>query len=266
MDPSLNELSTLLTETVDGILGRMPRRGEGVEKADGSVVTEADTRLQRALESVLQRHWPDWGFLGEELTSGARAHTLAASDEPFWCLDPLDGTSNFAAGLPFYSVSLALMRSGRSVMGLVYDPVRGECFTAVRGGGAWLEGERLSLRAPQGRPLRKCLAVVDFKRLPRALAQRVAVDPPFRSQRNLGSCALEWCWLAAGRFDLYLHGGMKLWDLAAGSLILAEAGGVSCTLDGAGVDYTRTTAQSVVAAGSPELLHDWRAWLGVPGE
>ena len=105
------------------------------------------------------------------------------------------------------------------------------------------------------------MALVDFKRLPGPLAAHLAARPPYASQRNLGACALEWAWLAAGRGHVYLHGGMGLWDYAAGSLLLAEAGGVSATLDGDPVLRFDTGPRSAVAAADPDLFAAWRSAL-----
>ncbi len=232
----------------------------GYEKADGSVVTELDRALQEDLQAVLHDHQRDYPFLGEEMSADEQRRLLATAQGPLWVLDPLDGTTNFAAGLPFYSVALALVEAGNAVAGVVYDPVRRECFSASLGGGAYCNDLPLTPRAGAVN-LREALACVDFKRLPKPLAQRLASQPPYRSQRNLGSCALEWCWLAAGRFDLYLHGGMKLWDHAAGHLILSETGGRAYTLQGAEIRCDSTEPRSVVSARDPQLQALWQQWL-----
>jgi fructose-1,6-bisphosphatase/inositol monophosphatase family enzyme len=109
--------------------------------------------------------------------------------------------------------------------------------------------------------LRDCVANVDYKRLVSGLADRLVRYPPYRSQRNLGSCVLEWCWLAAGRLQLYLHGGQRMWDYAAGSLILREAGGKFTTVAGNPLDCRKFTKRSVIAATSPELHALWLAWI-----
>jgi myo-inositol-1(or 4)-monophosphatase len=228
-------------------------------KDDGSLVTEADVAMQRRVQAELAGHWPQYEFLGEEMAG--HEHERLAAAAGLWCLDPLDGTSNFAAGLPFFSVSLALLLHGRPQIGLVYDPVRDECFSAQRGRGAWLNGRSLGPRAPLDLPLHRAIAVVDFKRLDRPLAERLGGSPPFGSQRNFGSSALDWCWLADGRFHLYLHGGQKLWDYAAGRLILAEAGGHAVTLAGEEVFVARIEPRSVVAARDAGLFAEWREWL-----
>jgi myo-inositol-1(or 4)-monophosphatase len=190
---------------------------------------------------------------------------VLAAGGAVWCLDPLDGTSNFVAGIPYFSISLALLRAGEPVLGIVYDPIRDECFTAERGRGAWLDGKRLAGYAA-GVGLERSIAVIDFKRLTPALRRRLAERPPYASHRNFGSSALEWAWLAAGRGHVYLHGGQKLWDYAAGSLILAEAGGHSSTLHGEPVYIPAVMSRSVVASLHKELFDAWSAWLNAEAE
>ncbi len=233
-------------------------------KADGSIVTEADRVTQRRLIAELQAHWPQFEVLGEEMPQPQQEALLKQGRPGLWLLDPLDGTSNFAAGVPFYSISLALMRQGRIELGLVYDPSRDETFIAERSAGAYLNGRRLRA-AEHGLPesLEQGIALLDLKRLPSRLAVRMALQPPFASQRNFGSVALEWCWLAAGRGHLYLHGKQQLWDYAAGHRILLESGGEACTFEGRPVFTPSLRPRSVVAAGDHNLFHRWRRTLAV---
>lgn len=229
-------------------------------KADGSLVTEADHAAQNRLEAELALAWPDLPLLGEEMTPDAQERLLHSSRAGFWCLDPLDGTSNFTAGVPFFGVSLARIGADGPELGLVYDPLRDECFAAARGQGAWCND--LPLRVPNADiPLKRSLVVVDMKRLDAALASRLAAHPPYGSQRNFGSTVLEWCWLAAGRVHAYVHGGQKLWDYAAGLLILREAGGQAETLDGKPIRCDSLTPCSVLAAGNATFLADLRTAL-----
>jgi len=230
-------------------------------KLDGSIVTEADQAMQDRMQAELATHWPQYALLGEEMSPSEQAALAAANRRGLWVLDPVDGTSNFAAGIPFFAVSLALLVEQRVELGVVYDPVRDEAFYAQRGRGAWLNGLSLGTRAPLDLPLKRSIAVVDFKRLDRDMAATLGAGPPYGSQRNFGSSALDWCWLADGRFHIYLHGGQKLWDYAAGSLILAESGGQARTLDGEEVFTTNLESRSVVAARDPELFQTWRDWV-----
>lgn len=229
-------------------------------KADGSILTEADLAIDARLRADLQQTWPEIGFLSEEMDATEQRHLLDTAERPLWILDPLDGTSNFAAGIPFFGVSLALLLTGQVEVGLIYDPVRDECFTARRGAGAWLNGEPLRTAAA-GLPLARCVALIDLKRLTEDLRRRLVTETPYHSQRNFGSCALEWAWLAAGRGHVYLHGGQKLWDFAAGTRLFAEAGGASFTLDGDEVFVPRLEARSAVAAPDPALAQRWLEWL-----
>lgn len=228
-------------------------------KEDGSLVTAADTAVQSWLAEELRIRWPQFALVGEEMPEAEQRAALQSAHGA-WCLDPLDGTTNFVNRLPFFAVSLALLQDGAPTLGMVYDPVRKECFKALRGQGAWLNGERL--HALDWSPaLRRCVALVDFKRLKPRLAGRLGVDPPYGSQRNWGSCALEWCWLAAGRAHLSVHGGQKLWDYAAGSLILQEAGGIATTLEGRPLPYDGLAPSSTLVARSPDLYEAWRTWI-----
>ncbi|MEW6313885.1 MAG: inositol monophosphatase family protein [Pseudomonadota bacterium] len=228
-------------------------------KADGSLLTEADLATQTVLKEML-RGIRDCPVIGEEMTREEQAESWLAGSEGLWCIDPIDGTSNFVNGVPYFAVSVALMEGGRSVLGVVYDPVAGEAFYAERGKGAYLNDERLPIKtnAPL---LYQAMASVDFKRLPPQLACELAGTPPYASARNFGACALEWCYTAAGRFDLYLHGGMKLWDYAAGALILEEAGGCMATLRNADFWSDGLWQRSVVAALDAALFGQWQGWI-----
>ena len=229
-------------------------------KEDGSLVTEADQAMQQSVKRYLARYWPQYAFLGEE--SSCRSQQQALSHPGgCWILDPLDGTTNFTHGFEMFTCSLALTVGEEMVLGIVYDPIRDELFAARRGLGAELNGRPLRIAAA-AESLGASLALVDYKRLPVKLAVALVETPPFASQRNLGTVALDWCWMAASRADLYLHGGQKLWDYAAGLLIFSEAGGASCTLAGEPVPSNSIDSRSAVAAGTPELLERWMAHLG----
>ena len=260
MKIEITELSTLITEAArEELMGRFRRVGSSA-KADGSLVTEADIAMQRRVEAELRERWPEIPLLGEEMEPEAQQALLDDPGEGLWILDPLDGTTNYAAGIPYFAVSLALMDRDGIRLGLIHDPVRGETFSAERGRGAALDGEPLRV-TDKGRAIAECVAEIDLKRLPKALAAKVAAEHPYASQRQLGSAALDWCWLAADRVHLYLHGGQKLWDYAAAQLILTEAGGFAETLDGESVYAATLEKRSVVAAGDRSLFEAWAAWL-----
>ena len=230
-------------------------------KDDGSIVTEADLITQERIQSDLAQLHPDYDFLGEEM-SAEQQQQMLMSDRPAWCLDPLDGTSNFAAGISYFCVSLSLIENGRVKLGVVYDPMRDELFVADNNG-ATLNGEPLCL--PQNSvPMKQAIALIDLKRLAKPLQYRLIDHAPYASQRSFGSVALDWCWLAAGRVHLYLHGRSNIWDYAAGNYIFSQAGGHSCTLDGEEIFIAKMQARSNVGAATAELYTQWQEFLQIP--
>lgn len=233
-------------------------------KQDGSIVTIADRNMQQELETRLQRAWPDYRLLGEEQDAQTQRQLMESDEQALWIVDPLDGTSNFTAGIPFFSVSVALMKNRRCVMGVVYDPTRDECFCAAEGEGAWLN-DKVLRQSPAPDGLKRTIAAIDFKRLEPGLATALVAAPPYSSQRSFGSVALDWCWVAAGRFHVYLHGKQKLWDYAAGQLILSEAGGHSQSLDGEPVFAPSIAPRSALAAHDDGIFNEWRDWLSGQG-
>ena len=260
VEPDLSDLEGIIVSIAREVL--LPRFAQTARnfKADGSIVTDADLILQQHLKQQLEARWPAIPILAEEMTEAEQSQCLQHARDGVWILDPLDGTSNFSAGVPYYAVSIALLQQGVIQCGLVYDPQRDECFTVVKGRGVRLNGEALG-PVKTGMTMDKCIALIDFKRLPHRLARSLVASPRYGSQRNFGSAALDWCWLAAGRVHVYLHGGQKLWDIAAGSLILDEAGGASQTLEEEAVFQTALQPRSVVAAADPELFVSWREYI-----
>lgn len=230
-------------------------------KSDGSLFTQADLAAQHALEIKL-RAIADHPCVGEEMhETEQHARYKAAGDEGVWCIDPIDGTTNFVNGVPYFSVSVALLKRGRPVLGVTFDPTEDEVFYAEKGAGAFLNGVQLPIREHTP-SLRDCLAQVDFKRLPERLREALGRRPPYASQRNFGAATLEWCYVAAGRFHVYLHGGQRLWDYAAGALVLEEAGGHMASLDEDDFWAQQGTwNRSVIAALDPDIFTQWRDWV-----
>lgn len=252
----LEKLETIIRELAQQeILPRFNQVSHSL-KQDGSLVTEADTAMQAAVVQALHNNWPAYPLLGEEMPGAQQQALLDGDSEGLWVLDPLDGTSNFAAGIPIFSVSLALLVGGEVRLGLIYDPLRDECFSAIQGQGAWLNRVPLHPGVQRDR-IDQCIAQLDLKRLPAPMAARLAAEHPFASQRNFGSGTLDWCWLAAGRSQLYAHGGQKLWDYLAGQLILREAGGKVTTFEGEPMFNHTLQPRSVMAAVNPELYSLW---------
>lgn len=266
MNQELRDLCTLVREvSAEEIMPRFTRISSS-EKDDGSLVTNTDLAVQRRLCDALAERYPGVELLGEEMSEAEQLQRLAAADAGLWCIDPLDGTSNYACGFPFFAVSIALLDSQGARLGLVYDPVRDECFAAERARGAWVDEIPIERRNNPA-VLKQCIALVDPKRLDQRYLMNLGRGAPYRSQRNLGSVALDWCWIAAGRAQLYLHGGQRLWDYAAGRLILTEAGAASRLLTSEGVLCTAgpdLQPRMAVAAGSEQLLAPWLEWLGLP--
>lgn len=228
-------------------------------KADGSSFTEADLAAQEVLLRELQAIHPV-AAMGEEMSAQMQHEQWLAGEDGLWNVDPIDGTSNFINGLPYFAISVALMKQGKSVLGVVYNPVTNEMFYAEKHKGAYLNGKRLPIKKSSA-TLSSAIANVDLKRLDRKLAEKIAGNPPYASQRNYGACTLEWCYTAAGYFDLYLHGGQKPWDYAAGALILEEAGGNMCKFDQDSYWSGSPWQRSVIAALDPILFTQWRDWV-----
>ncbi|MDR2875257.1 MAG: inositol monophosphatase family protein [Methylobacillus sp.] len=261
--PSLADLVAVVKRIGDEVvLPRFSKVGY-TRKADGSVLTEVDLQAQEALREALTKI-ADCPLLGEEMTAEEQTRQWEAGREGLWCVDPVDGTSNFVSGIPYFAVSVAFMRRGKTRLGVVYAPALNEMFSAQSGQGAWLNGKKLPLSAP-ARTLKEAIAGIDFKRLPLPLAAKLVGAPPYHSQRNLGSGALDWCYVASGQFDLYLHGGQFLWDYAAGCLMLQEAGGAMSTLFSADFWQGDVWRKSVVAASDDFLWKEWRAAIGEVG-
>ncbi len=244
------------------VMPRFLRVNHDRRKDDGSLCSEADLAAQQFLLSRLSAI-RDCPIIGEEMTVAAQRagwEEACLDERGVWCIDPIDGTTNFINGLPYFAVSIAWLCARRTRLAVTYNPFTDEMFYAREGNGAYLNGRRLPLRQVTN-TLGRAVGGVDFKRIPKQLADQIAVSPPFYSQRNFGSSTLEWCNLAAGRLDVYLHGGQMLWDYAAGSLILREAGGQMCTLANDDYDAEDVWRRSVIAALHPQVFTQWRDWI-----
>lgn len=199
-------------------------------KGPGNFVSAADTRAEEILRLELGKARPGYGFIGEE--SGSRDGT---DHSHTWIVDPLDGTTNFLHGIPQFSISIALRRDATIVAGLVYNPVSDELFTAERGKGAVLNDRRLRVAARSR--LAEAVIACGLPHQGRGdlgLFQReiTAVQAHVAGIRRFGSAALDLAWVAAGRFDAYWERNLSSWDLAAGILLVREAGGFATDLSG----------------------------------
>lgn len=255
----LNEVITAVRDVADQeIMPRFLHVSRQI-KDDGSTFTEADIAAQKMLFESLQKIRA-CAVMGEEMPREEQEIQWAKGEDGLWSIDPIDGTSNFLNGLPYFAVSVALMKQGKSVLGVIYNPVTNEMFYAERGRGAFLNDQRLPIKR-NASELSSAVANVDLKRLHKKFAAVVAAAPPYASQRNYGACALEWCYTAAGYFDLYLHGGQKPWDYAAGSLILEEAGGFMAGFEDDDYWAGSPWCRSVIAALDKDLFVQWRDWV-----
>ncbi len=186
------------------------------------LVTEADKAAELLIASRLRSAFPDHDLLGEE---GSRSENTGARFR--WVIDPLDGTTNFAHGLPTFAVSIALEDAGQPVAGVIYDPMRNELFRAIRGGGASLNGE--PIRVSRTEHVHSAVLVTGFAHtLEQRRLQGLAwcgVLAHARALRQTGSAALNLCYVASGRLEGYWERGIQPWDVAAGALLVSEAGG-----------------------------------------
>ncbi len=195
------------------------------------LVTEVDLAVERMFRALIAERFPDHQVLAEEMGGAA-----AVPDGPCWVFDPLDGTTNYAHGLPIFCTTLALEIGGVAEIAAVYDANRRELFTAERGGGAFLNGQ--PLRTSDARSLVDAMLVTGFPYDVHArVAEIVGLFGAFvgraRAVRRLGSAAIDLCWVAAGRMDGFWESDLKAWDIAGGALIVAEAGGRVTDTDGA---------------------------------
>jgi myo-inositol-1(or 4)-monophosphatase len=193
------------------------------EKSRNEFVTQVDEAAEAAIIEVIRDHYPEHSILAEE--SGA----TGGEHEYQWIIDPLDGTTNYIHGFPVFSVSIAVARAGELEHGVVYDPLRQEIFTASRGQGAQLDGHKI--RVSKRTTLRPALIATglpyraNLKHLDRYLDMLRAVMLETAGIRRPGSAALDLCYVAAGRVDGFWELGLQKWDIAAGALIIREAGG-----------------------------------------
>lgn len=197
------------------------------------LVTEVDKGSEALIRNLVLTHFPDHSFLGEE---GVEAGPAASAEalrsvqdaEYLWIVDPIDGTTNFVHGFPFFAVSIALAHKGEVILGVVYDPSKDELFIAEKGKGAYVHGKRMAVSGE--RDLRSSLLATgcpadQHTALPLNLRQFGAIAPQVRNIRIAGSAAIHLAYVAAGRLSGFWEIGLNSWDIAAGALLIQEAGG-----------------------------------------
>jgi myo-inositol-1(or 4)-monophosphatase len=227
----------LLTTAIEAVvrageiqLSRFGRAMRVDKKGTIDLVTEVDVAIERMFRALIADRFPDHQVLGEELGGSA-----TAPEGPCWVFDPIDGTTNYAHGLPIFCASLALEVDGVAEVAAIYDPNRQELFTAERGGGAFLNGR--PLRVSAAATLVDALLVTGFPydvhgRVEEIVGLFGAFVGRARAVRRLGSAALDLCYVAAGRIDGFWESDLKPWDIAGGSLVVSEAGGRVTKMDG----------------------------------
>lgn len=208
------------------------------------LVTEVDKGTELLIRKLIRTYFPTHAILGEEgvePTGEAYRQALeeVENEEYVWIIDPIDGTTNFIHSFPFYSVSIALAHRGEVIVGVVYDPSRDELFVAEKGKGAYVHGKRMNVSGEER--LEDSLIATGFpidrdRVLPEALRQITAVAPQVRNIRSGGSAALHLAYVAAGRLSGFWEANLKAWDVAAGMLLVREAGGVVTEMDGGPYD------------------------------
>ena len=229
------------------------------EKNPGDFVTQADFESQRIIHDLIKSEFPGHGFLGEE---GDQEQDLDRTDY-IWIVDPIDGTTNFIHQLPSFSVSIALRYKGQMIVGCIHDPFLNETFLATRGGGAFLNGSPISSsKATQtAGSVVVCSLPRDLNRDSVELHRLIAVlCDSDATLRRLGSAALNLCYVAMGRIDSYWSTFAKIWDVAAGALILSEAGGVMTNLEGQEFDWNDIR---FVASGTSQLNNEMIGLLSI---
>jgi len=212
---------------------QMARFGRDLQidkKGEIDLVTEVDVAVERMFRELIAERFPDHQILAEELGGAA-----TVPSGPCWIFDPIDGTTNYAHGVPIFCASLALEIDGVAELAAIYDPNRRELFTAERGAGAHLNGRPLAVSRVES--LVDALLVTGFpydvhKRVDEIVGLFGAFIGKARAVRRLGSAAIDLCWVAAGRMDGFWEGDLQAWDIAGGALIVAEAGGTITAVDG----------------------------------
>ncbi|MEW6691462.1 MAG: inositol monophosphatase family protein [Pseudomonadota bacterium] len=218
-------------------------------KQRNDFVTEIDRQAEAVILDILGKAYPQHAFLGEETGRSGNG----GSDFQ-WIIDPLDGTTNYLHGIPQYAISIALEHQGRLEQAVVYDPVKDELFTASRGGGAFLNSRRIrvtGLKSLDGALLGTGIPFRDDQPIEPFLATLRGMLGPIAGIRRAGSAALDLAYVAAGRLDGYWEFALKPWDMAAGLLLVREAGGM--ITDFAGGDNSMKSGN--VIAANPRLLH-----------
>lgn len=199
-------------------------------KGPADFVSAADRKAEATLRDELLKARPTWGFLGEET-----GYTDGTDPQHRWIVDPLDGTTNFLHGIPIFAISIAVERAGQLIAGVVYNPIMDELYVAERGSGAFMNDRRLRVAARHD--LKECVIGTGIPFLghgdhPRYMSQIGAVMGEVAGIRRCGAASIDLAWVASGRLDGFWEQGLKAWDMAAGIVLIREAGGFVSDIDG----------------------------------
>ncbi len=207
------------------------------EKRRADLVTEADQASQETIHRMIAQRYSDHGFLGEE-----GLEEVTESDYR-WVIDPLDGTSNYVHGFPYYAVSIAVQKAEELIAGVIYDPTRDETFAAIRGEGATLNGEGIQTSGENDLNMAMAMASlpVGADRTDPAVDRFLAAMSHLQTVQRSGSAALNLASVASGRIDAFWSTSLKPWDVAAGVLIVEEAGGVVTDIQGGKIDIMESS-------------------------
>lgn len=223
-----------------------PEKIEISEKDHNYIVTNVDQIAEAQIIEHLKNAYPEHGILAEE-------HGLIEGNEYTWVIDPIDGISNFVHNIPHFAISICLKKDGEVELGLIYDPIRNELFTAVKGGGAFLDNRRI--RVSTTKNFKQALLGTGFPyRDPHHIKPYMNtftnIFPLCSGLRRAGSAALDLAYVAAGRLDGFWEASLKEWDIAAGMLLIKEAGGIICDFSG----EDKSLDSGSIITGNPKIF------------
>jgi myo-inositol-1(or 4)-monophosphatase len=255
--PEISDLKQIARDAGQILKSRFGEVHHIRHKGTIDIVTEADGQAEDFILDQIRQRWPDHRIVAEESGSNYKESSYC------WYVDPLDGTVNFAHGLPIFSTTIALAHEGQVILGVVYDPIQDEMYHAQVGGGAWLNQEKIQVSATPD--LIQSLLVTGFP-YDISTSDRHNLDHYIRfalqtqGVRRLGSAALDLCYIASGRMDGYWELDINAWDVAAGILLVKEAGGMATSIDGGDIDLSQKiailAANPAIHSAMSSVLHD----------
>lgn len=243
----LRQLACEMARAAGKLIREMAQKPlETMLKGFRDTVTAGDYAAQKLIVDTVRSRYPDHGFIGEE-----EDESLSDDAEVVWIIDPIDGTSNYARNVPLFTVSIAAAIDGIVVAGAIYDPSRDELFSAERNQGAWLNDQPIHISNTD--QVGNAIVSFDWSRSQanrqRMLATLNHIAYEAKTIRSIGSAAVVFGWVACGRIDIYFNFQLGAWDIAAGALIIEEAGGQVSGLDGRSFDIQDETTWTLVTNG-----------------